>query len=131
MGIYLYMNGAIANKEKLPRYLIRDYKQPVDRLTIGCDVFKSNCGKFYLSMLTFSPYFTSIDELMKFSLPLKVLPTFDWFLMLIHNGTTMTTPALHVHNDVKQTDNGLSFDGKTGWLSTDTLGGIFNFHVDK
>lgn len=70
--------------------------------------------------------FSSIDELMKFSLPLKILPAFDWFLMVVHNGTTMTTPPLSVHGDVKQTENGLLLDGKSGWLSAEGLAGDYN-----
>ena len=97
------------------------------RLTIGCNVFKgaNSYGKFSLSMLSFSPMFSSIDELMKFSLPLKILPTFDWFLMVAHNGTTMTTPPLSVHGNVRQTENGLLLDGKSGWLSGEGLEGLF------
>ena len=108
----------------------------VYRLTIGCNVFKgaSSYGKFFLSMLSFSPMFSSIDELMKFSLPLKILPAFDWFLMVAHNGTTMTTPPLSVHGDVKQTENGLLLDGKSGWLSAEGLAGdhknwLLNFNL--
>ena len=81
-------------------------------------------------MIAFSPLFSSIDEIMKFSPPLVIPPTFDWFLMLIHNGSTLTTPPLHVFGDVQQTENGILLDGKTGWLSAGTLEGWFSIvHV--
>jgi len=132
MGIHLFVNGAITSKDKQPRYLIdNNYQRQTaesskTKLTVGCNVYKStqSFGNFYLSMLAFSPMFSSIDELMKFSLPLKILPSYDWFLMMIHNGTTMTTPPLQVNGGVRQTNNGLLLDGKTGWLSTNALTGF-------
>lgn len=123
-GIHLYVNGAIVGKEASYRYLINEY-QPFDGLTIGCNIVKAvkSFGKFYLAMITFSPMFSSIDEIMKLSPPLVIRPTFDWFLMLIQNGTTLTTPPLHVYGGVRQTENGILFDGTSGWMDAGSLEG--------
>ena len=76
-------------------------------------------------MLSIFPTYTSIDELMKISPPLVLHPTFDWFLLLIQNNRTLTSPSLRVFGDVKSTENGLTFDGETGWVETDLLEGLF------
>lgn len=132
MGLYLYINGALIGKEKLYKYLIQEYS-PFDGLTIGCSVLKNanSFGRFHLSMVSFFPQYTTIDELMKFSPPLVLRPTFDWFFMVIQNNNTVTSPQLNVIGNVKATDEGLSFDGKSGFLNAGTLEGEININNER
>ena len=124
MGIYMYINGALVGKEKSYKYLIHEYA-PFEGLTIGCSILKNaaSFAKFQLAMMSFFPSYTSIDELMKFSPPLILRPTFDWFFMLIQNGTTLTSPPLRVYGDVSSNEDGLTFDGQSGWLNAGSLEG--------
>lgn len=122
MGLYLYINGALVAKEKSYRYLIQEY-EPFDSLTVGCSILKSSAsfGRFQLAMISFFPTYTTIDELMKFSPPLVLRPTFDWFFMLLQNNSTLTSPPLKVNGDVRSNENGLTFDGRSGWLNAGNL----------
>lgn len=132
MGLYLYINGALAAKEKLSKYLVKEY-DPYDGMTIGCNVYKasSSFANFELAMITFYPVYTTVDELMKISPPLIIRPTFDWYFMLIQNHTTLTSPPLTVNGNVVASEDGLIFDGKTGWLNAGTLQGMTCFFLDR
>ena len=112
--LYVYKRRACW-KRKTYKYLIKEY-EPFDGLTIGCNTLKgsANVGRFQLAMMSFFPSYASIGELMKFSPPLVLRPAFDWFFMLIQNGSTLTSPSLKVNGDVTTTGDGLTFDGRTG-----------------
>ena len=124
LGIYMYLNGGLVAKDKFFKYYLRDYS-PSDMFTIGCSILKAanSFAKFQIATVTISPYYSTVDEIMKFSPPLILRPTFDWFFMLIQNGTTLTSPPLRVNGDVTASENGLSFNGESGWVDAGTLDG--------